>query len=80
MGVASRLDVTKDEKGVRRRINDFLTDTQLARNARHWALTLRARRQKEGLIATVEAVERCAARLQTRSSRLRSAAATAHPS
>ncbi len=80
LGVARRLDSAKDEKVVRKKIDDFLTDTQLIHNARHWALTLQGRRQANGLDEAVAAVERCLARGQMRSSRLRSAAAAAQPS
>jgi UDP:flavonoid glycosyltransferase YjiC (YdhE family) len=80
MGIARRLDPVADEKVIRRKLNDFLTDTMLARHARHWALTLSERRQKDGLSAAMEAIERCLARDQIRNSRLRSAAAAAHPS
>ncbi|MDZ4866322.1 MAG: hypothetical protein SGI91_03280 [Alphaproteobacteria bacterium] len=80
LGVARRLDPSKDEKVVRKKIDDFLTDTQLIHNARHWALTLQGRQQGNGLHEAVAAVERCLARGQMRSSRLRSAAAAAQPS
>lgn len=80
MGMARRLDPAKDEKIVRGKLNAFLADTQLMRHARHWAQTLRAREQKSGLTAALEAIDRCLLRDQMRNSRLRSAAAAAHPS
>ena len=80
LGVARRLDPVKDEKLARKKIDAFLSDTQLVHNARHWALTLQGRRQGNGLDEAVAAVERCFARDQMRSSRLRCAAAAAQPS
>jgi UDP:flavonoid glycosyltransferase YjiC (YdhE family) len=80
LGVARRLDPSKDEKVTRQKLNVFLTTTQLIHNARRWALTLQTRSQTNGLDAAVAAVERCLTRDQMRSSRLRSAAAAAQPS
>jgi UDP:flavonoid glycosyltransferase YjiC (YdhE family) len=80
LGIARRLDPSKDEKVVRKTLDAFLSDTQMLHNARHWALTLQGRRQENGLAAAVAAVDRCLARDQMRSSRLRSAAAAAQPS
>lgn len=81
MGVARRLDPAKSAKLVRARLNDFLIETGLMRQARHWAMTLRDRKQKSGLDEAHEAVARCLdSRDQMRSSRLRAAAAAAHPS
>ncbi len=81
MGVARRLEPAKSEKAIRTRLNDFLVETGLIRQARHWALTLGARKQKSGLEETLAAVTRCLGpRDQMRSSRLRAAAAAAQPS
>jgi hypothetical protein len=79
--VARRLDTAKHAKTVRVRLNDFLIETGLMRQARHWAMTLRDRKRISGLDAAHAAVtRRLAARDQMRSSRLRAAAAAAHPS
>lgn len=81
LGVARRLDPAKHEKTVRARLNDFLIESELMRQARHWALTLRDRKQKNGLDEAHAAVARClASRDQMRSSRLRASAAAAQPS
>jgi UDP:flavonoid glycosyltransferase YjiC (YdhE family) len=80
MGVAQRLDALDDEKALRKKLAGFLDDATLLAQARHWALTLRAREQKNGLNEAIAAVDRCLRRDQIRNSRLRSAAATAQPS
>lgn len=80
LGVARRLDPSKDEKAMVGKIATFLADTQLIHRARHWALTLQARTQTSGLDAAVAAVERSLMHGQMRNSRLRSAAAAAQPS
>lgn len=80
LGVARRLEPSSDAKALRTRLNDFLIETSLMRQARHWALTLRERAQKSGLEEANAAIARQIERAgQIRSSRLRSAAAAAHP-
>lgn len=83
LGAARRMDPAKnekEEKAMIKKIEAFLTDPQMMHNARQWAMTLQTRPQSDGLSAAVAAVERCLARDQMRSSRLRSAAAAAQPS
>jgi UDP:flavonoid glycosyltransferase YjiC (YdhE family) len=80
LGVAQRLEPSRNEKTIRAKVNDFLMETDLIAQARHWALTFAARQQKDGLGEATAAVTRAVARVQMRSSRLRAAAAAAHPS
>lgn len=80
MGVAQKLDSVHDEKAVRKKLDAFLTDANLLAQARHWALTVCARKQKNGLTEALAAVDRCLMRDQILNSRLRSAAAAAQPS
>ena len=80
LGVARRLDPVKHEKSLRARVNDFLIESALSRQARHVALTLRERNQKSGLEEAKAAVSRQLERVaQSRSSRLRSATAATQP-
>lgn len=79
--VARRLDPSKDDKAMRAAIDSFLSAPILIQEARHWALTVAMRPQRNGSDELIAAVARCFARRdQMRSSRLRSAAAFAHPS
>jgi hypothetical protein len=81
LGVARRLEPGRDGRALRSKINDFVMDIPLFHQARHWGVSLQARKQMSGLAAAAFAVARCLERRdQMRSSRLRSAAAAAPPS
>jgi len=81
LGVARRLNPSADDKAMRAAIDDFLSAPALTHEARHWALAVAMRPQKDGRDEMLAAVTRCLSRKgQMRNSRLRSAAAAAHPS